>query len=107
MSHRISTKVFVVVAVLVALALAGGVSYYASSSPDGLNKVAADHGFDAKQRDSAAADSPMSGYDTKGVNDSRVSGGLAGVAGVAVVLLATGALTYLVRRRPASAPDGG
>lgn len=107
MSPRISTKAFVIVAVLVALALAGGVSYYAAGSPDGLNKVAADHGFDAKQRESAAADSPMAGYDTKGVSESRLSGGLAGVAGVAVVLLATGALTYLVRRRPTSAPDGG
>ena len=30
--------------------------------PDGLNKVALDHGFDRHAEESAAADSPLAGY---------------------------------------------
>jgi len=36
---------FYISALFVTLALAGGASYYASSSPDGLEKVATDIGF--------------------------------------------------------------
>ncbi|HEX6514232.1 MAG TPA: PDGLE domain-containing protein, partial [Nocardioidaceae bacterium] len=39
------TRTFLVVGFLVALLLAGVVSYYASGSPDGLNRVAQDNGF--------------------------------------------------------------
>lgn len=55
---RIRTKVLVLVGILVALVLAGGVSYYASGSPDGLNRVAADHGFDETAKDSPTGDPP-------------------------------------------------
>ncbi|MBA3233400.1 MAG: PDGLE domain-containing protein [Propionibacteriales bacterium] len=98
---------FVVVVVTVCLALAGVVSYYASRSPDGLNRVAADHGLDAKQKKSAAADSPVAGYAAKGVADERLSGGLAGVAGVLVVLVFAGGLSYVVRRRRVSDDTDG
>ena len=37
--------------------------------------------------DSATADSPLAGYPTRGVDDDRLSGGIAGVAGVVVMLL--------------------
>lgn len=102
MRSRLATKWFVVTAVLVSLALAGLASYYASSSPDGLNRVAADHGLDEKQKKSAADDSPLAGYDAKGVDNGRLSGGLAGVAGVAVVLVFAGGLAYAVRRKSVS-----
>jgi hypothetical protein len=42
----VSRRTLVLVGLLVAVVLAGGVSYFASSSPDGLNKVASDTGFD-------------------------------------------------------------
>ena len=54
-----STKVFVIGALIVTLLLAGVVSFYASSSPDGLNKVAADHGLADNEKDSATAHSPL------------------------------------------------
>ena len=98
MTSSPSTRRFALVAVVVCLALAGGVSYYASSRPDGLNRVAADAGFDRHEEASAAEDSPLAGYRTSGVESDRMSGGLAGVLGVAVVLLATGGLVYAVRR---------
>ena len=43
----------------VSLALAGGVSYYASSQPDGLEKVAGDVGFLDSAEESAVKDSPL------------------------------------------------
>lgn len=93
------------------LALAGFVSFYASASPDGLEKVAADKGMDAKAEDHAAADSPLAGYGIEGVTDSRVSGGLAGVIGVGVTVVAgTGVFRAARRRRtsetsPSSVPE--
>ncbi len=99
LERRVSAKGFAVAALVVCLALAGAVSYYASVSPDGLNKVAADKGFGAQEKDSAAADSPLAGYDTEGVDDSRLSGGVAGVVGVVVVLVFAGGLAYVVRRK--------
>ena len=77
--------------------LAGVVSYYASGSPDGLNKVAADQGLADKEKESAAADSPLAGYSTKDVDNERLSGGLAGVVGVGVVLVIAGGARLSVR----------
>jgi PDGLE domain-containing protein len=96
------TKAFLLVGLVVALLLAGVVSYYASSSPDGLNRVAADQGIDKSEKDHAAKDSPFSGYSIKGVGNQRLSGGLAGVGGVGLTLLIGTGLVYVVRRRSAS-----
>ncbi|WP_030706972.1 energy-coupling factor ABC transporter permease [Streptomyces sp. NRRL F-2580] len=82
-----------------ALVLAGFVSYYASASPDGLEKVAADKGIDAKVEDHAAADSPLADYGVKNVDDARLSGGLAGVIGVGVTVVAGTGIFWAVRRR--------
>jgi len=99
MRSKVSTRVFVIAALIVCLVCAGVLSYYASSSPDGLNRVAIDKGIDHTEKDTATADSPLAGYAAKGVDNERVSGATAGVAGVAVVLLLAGGLGYAVRRR--------
>ena len=62
---------FVVGGLIVALGLAFFVSPLASSSPDGLNKVAIDKGFSDTQKDHALADGPLAGYGVKGVDDER------------------------------------
>ena len=87
---------------LVTLLLAGVVSYYASESPDGLNSVASKQGFDKGAKDHAADDSPLAGYSTRGVDDERLSGGLAGVAGVGLTFLIVGGVTLVLRRRRAN-----
>ena len=87
---------------LLALLIAGVGSWYASSSPDGLEATAAEQGFADTARDSASADSPLADYALAGVDDGRLSGGLAGVIGVVLVLALAGGLTLLVRRRPAT-----
>jgi cobalt/nickel transport protein len=95
----VSTRALVVTGVLVALVLAGVVSYYASPAPDGLNRVAQDQGFAETERSHASNDSPLAGYDTDGVRDQRLSGGVAGVAGSLLVLVLAGGLALAVRRR--------
>lgn len=86
---------FLLAGLLLALVLAGIASYYASSAPDGLEKVAADKGVAAQQQDHALRDSPLAGYG----DGSRLSGGLAGVIGVAITFTVGGALFVVLRRR--------
>ncbi len=93
------TRTFVIVALVAALLLAGVASYYASSHPDGLEYVAEKAGFSGSADDHAAADGPMADYAVDGVDDPRVSGGLAGVIGVVVTLVLAGGIAYAVRRR--------
>jgi PDGLE domain len=92
--------------VLVALALAAGVSYYASSQPDGLERVAEDEGFVDTAREHGLADGPLADYGVEGVDDERTSVGLAGVAGV-VATLAIGTGLFRLLRRPDRPGDGG
>jgi hypothetical protein len=80
------------------LILAGGVSYYASSQPDGLEKVAGDVGFLDSAKESAVEDSPLAGYGVAGVENERISGGLAGVIGVASTAAISFGLFYALRR---------
>ncbi|MCJ0871042.1 energy-coupling factor ABC transporter permease [Streptomyces sp. AP-93] len=97
-----STKPVWITGLVAALALAGIVSFYASASPDGLEKVAADHGIDQKVTEHAAAGSPLADYGVKDVSDARLSGGLAGVIGVgATVVVGTGVFWTVRRRRSA------
>ncbi|WP_182874113.1 energy-coupling factor ABC transporter permease [Microbispora sp. H10670] len=90
---------------IVAVLLAGVVSFYASSAPDGLEKVASDKGLSAQEKPHAAGDAPLAGYSVRGLSDQRLSGGLAGVAGVALTVAAGGGVFYAVRRR--RRPTGG
>jgi cobalt/nickel transport system permease protein/cobalt/nickel transport protein len=94
---------YAIVALLVALLLAGVGSYYASSHPDGLEYVAEQAGFADRAVDSPAGESPLADYRAKGVGDARLSGGLAGVAGTLVVLGLAGGLFWVLRRRDPAA----
>ncbi|MDT0487852.1 MULTISPECIES: energy-coupling factor ABC transporter permease [Streptomyces] len=94
-SHR---KVWIT-GLVTSVVLAGFVSFYASADPDGLEKVAADKGIDAKTEKHATADSPLADYGVKDVEDARLSGGLAGVIGVGVTVVAGSTVFWVVRRR--------
>ena len=96
---RAGSRRFLAVFLLVSLLVAGVASYYASSHPDGLEYVAEQTGFIDSAEDSATVDSPLADYQTSGVDDARISGGLAGVIGVVVMLLLSTGLFWLVRRR--------
>lgn len=98
--RRLPTRIVLAGLFVAALLLAGVVSFYASGSPDGLERVAENKGFSDTASEHAAADGPMADYQTSGVENERLSGGVAGVTGALVVLLLAGGLAYAVRRRP-------
>lgn len=99
------TRGAVLVGMLATLLLAGFGSYYASSAPDGLTRVAIDKGLakgpDKGRQNPASGDSPLAGYSVKGVGSQRLSGGLAGIAGVGLTFLLVGGIAVVVRRRGA------
>lgn len=105
MRSRISTRTVVVTGLVVALLLASLVSFYASASPDGLERVAEGLGFAATAGEHASSGSPLADYGLAGIEDARLSGGLAGAIGVVVVGLVMFLLTRLLRRRSASRED--
>lgn len=72
----------------VAVVLAGFVSFYASASPDGLERVAIDKGFADSADDHATVDWPLADYGVADIADDRLSGGLAGVIGVGATVVA-------------------
>jgi hypothetical protein len=92
------TLVFVGAGLVVALLLAFGVSRYASSQPDGLEKVAADHALDEGEQTHALADGPLADYSTAGVDDEGLSTGVAGAVGVVLTFALAGGLVWLARR---------
>jgi cobalt/nickel transport system permease protein len=90
---------FVLGALAASVVLAGVVSFYASSSPDGLERVAGDFGFLSQTAEHPLADSALADYSVKGIEDERLSAGVAGVLGVGVSLAAGAAVTFALRRR--------
>lgn len=96
----ISTKKFYTGGAVISLFLAGVVSFYASSHPDGLEKVASEIGFIDNAKDPATAGSALADYGVEGVENERASVGIAGVLGVAATgLVATGLFLYLGKRK--------
>ena len=87
-----SNKKFYLVFLLVTIGLAGIVSFYASSSPDGLEKVAEDVGFIETAKDHSLDNSALADYGVAGIENERLSVGIAGILGV----VATGLLMYLI-----------
>lgn len=105
MTARASSKRFFVTFLLVSLLVAGVASYYASAHPDGLEYVAEQTGFIDSAEDSATADSPLADYAVRGVDDERLSVGIAGVVGVLVMLLVSTGLFWVLRRRDRADTD--
>ena len=100
--RRPSTRTVLLAGLAVSLIVAAVVSAWASAHPDGLEPVAQTLGFAGSAQDSVASGSPLADYSAPGVEDARLSGGLAGVLGVAVVGLVMAALlTWLRRGAPA------
>ena len=97
-SRRWTIGLLVAGGVLVTLLVAFFVSPFVSSSPDGLEKVAADTAIDRDERDHALADGPLADYSVRGIQDARLSTGLAGVVGVTVTFAIGSGLLLVVRR---------
>jgi hypothetical protein len=97
---RIRTRVFLAVALAVAVGLAVFASPYASTSPDGLQKVAGSKGFLADGRLHTMQErSPVPGYAFPGIHDARLATALAGLLGTLLVALVGVGVVELARRR--------
>ncbi len=103
---------FLLGGLLVSLLLAGVVSSFASSSPDGLDSAAREGcTFDAdgnitggtciaqKEQDHQLADGPLADYGIKGIDNEYLSTGLSGVLGVLVTFGIGAGVFWLARRR--------
>ena len=73
---------FYLIFLAAALVIAAVFSFYASSSPDGLEKVAGEIGFSESAKDHANSDFKLADYGVAGVQNERFSVGLAGTIGV-------------------------
>ena len=93
-------KKFLISGFVVSLFLAGVVSFYASSHPDGLEKVAEDIGFIETAKDHTYADGALADYGVKGIENERASVGVAGVIGVIGTAIVGGALFTFIARKP-------
>ena len=100
-------RLFLLGGLLVAIGLALVVSGFASSSPDGLEKVATDKGFLETAQDHLFAGGPVADYAVKGVGNERLSTGLAGLIGVLVTFGIGLALFALLRTMRSRSGDSG
>lgn len=120
-SRRKSLMVFILAGLALSVALALIVSPWASSSPDGLEKVAEDKGFidKAEETEPVWSEAPIADYAVPGMTSqvetvdeetgvvvkeeepTRLATGLAGLIGtVAIFLLAWGLALVLRSRKP-------
>jgi hypothetical protein len=98
-------KAFTALALAVAVGLATAASPFASSSPDGLERVAHDKAFiDNGKLHAVQRDSPVPDYAFPGIGDARVATGVAGFVGTLVVFAIGYGLAALLRRREGPAP---
>ena len=93
---------FLVFGLIVCFGVAGFVSFYASSDPDGLEFVAEQEGFIETAQDSAVAGSALADYAVVGVADERLSVGIAGIIGVIITAVVAFGLFWWLGKRKAS-----
>ncbi|MEH1124923.1 PDGLE domain-containing protein [Micromonospora sp. CPCC 206061] len=114
------TWLFLGAGLLVALLLAGVVSNFASSSPDGLDHTAREgcttnaEGeitggtcMAQEEEDHQLGDSPLADYGIKGIDNEYLSTGLSGALGVLITFGLGAGVFWLVRRRGQDRTESG
>jgi hypothetical protein len=103
---RSNLRLFLLSGLLVALGLAMLVSGFASSAPDGLNKVAEDHGIAGYAKQHLFENGPLAGYAVKGVGNDRLGTAISGLIGVLVTFGIGLALFALLRAMRSGSGEG-
>ncbi|MFI6395703.1 energy-coupling factor ABC transporter permease [Nonomuraea sp. NPDC050547] len=98
-TERAGVRPFVLGGLGVTLILAGVVSFFASSSPDGLERVAEDKGFIDQTTDHLFGTWALADYGDVG----GIPVGVAGIIGVGLTLLVAAGIAYAVRSRKVKA----
>ena len=107
-SRRSGVATIVIGGLIVVVGLAFLVSPLASSSPDGLERVATDEGFIDTAEGHDLADSPLADYGIEGVEDGSLSTGLSGLIGVAItsgIALVLFGIFHARRPKPEARPE--
>ncbi len=95
----LTNRRFYIFGLIVSLFLAGIISFYASSSPDGLEKVANDIGFIQTAKEHTNSNGTLADYGVKGIENERTSVGVAGVIGVVGTAIVAGFGFKLLTRK--------
>jgi cobalt/nickel transport protein len=88
---------------IIALVIGAFISPFASSFPDGLERVAEDKGFLEKGEGNEAFNAAMPDYVIPGIPNETVAGSAAGVAGILLTFGAAYGLSKLVSSREKTA----
>jgi cobalt/nickel transport protein len=89
----------------ITLVAAGAISYFASPHPDGLERVAENHGFIEKAKEPGWT-AWIPDYEFPGIDSPFVKVGLAGIIGVVALFGILYALTRPIARRGEVGNDG-
>ena len=85
MERRVILKNSVIFGLIVALICAGLISLFASSFPDGLERVAEDLGFLEKGEGEPILKSPIPDYTLPGIKNEKLATSIAGIVGTLLV----------------------
>lgn len=86
---------------ILAIALALFLSPFASSFPDGLERVAEDHGFIDHGEGQEVVQSPIPDYAMPWIANEKVATALAGIIGTLLTLAVVYGIACLLKSRPA------
>lgn len=95
-----NSRKFYLSGIFISLLLAGVISFYASSAPDGLEKVASEIGFSESAQENINANGTLADYGVKGFKNERASVGIAGVIGVVGTAVTAGLIFKFIARKP-------
>lgn len=94
-----SNKKFIIIASVVCIVISVFIAHFASSSPDGLEKVAQKLGFEQRAGESVVK-SAMPDYTVPQIKNEKISASLAGAIGVGVTFsLAFGVAYIFIKRK--------
>jgi cobalt/nickel transport protein len=90
----------IIIGLVIALFLAGIISIFASSSPDGLEKVAENLGFLEKGEGDPTLKAPVPDYAMPGIKNEKLATGIAGIVGTLILFgLGYGLATVIKSRK--------
>lgn len=95
---------FFILAFLVTFSVAGVLSAFASSNPDGFETVTEQYKIEESET-KAWNHAPMADYAVPSVGNESLSTGLSGVAGTLVVLLLGFSLSHFALKKPGSSVE--
>ena len=89
----------IIIGLIIALIIAFFLSPLASSLPDGLEKVAHDHGFIVKSEQDTILKSPIPNYAFPGIKNEKMATAISGLLGTVVIFVIGCGLALLLKQR--------